>query len=51
MKQSKNIQEPQDDSDDHDSIQYRLDGSLHGYKAVDQPKQNTHNDQGYHYLK
>jgi len=51
MKKSKNIQKPQHHGNDHDSIQDRLDRSLHWYEAVDQPKQNTHHDQNYQYLK
>jgi len=44
MKKSKYIQKPQHDSDDHDCVQYGLDCSLHGYEAVDQPKQEAHHD-------
>jgi hypothetical protein len=45
MKDSKNVQEPQHNTNDHDCVQNGLDRSLHGYEAVDQPKQNTHHDQ------
>jgi hypothetical protein len=46
MKESKDIQEPQDYKNDHDSIQDRLDGSCHRNEAVDEPEKNTHHDQG-----
>jgi hypothetical protein len=44
MKQSKNVEQPQNHSNNHDCIQDGLDRSLHGYQ-VDQPKQNTDYDQ------
>jgi hypothetical protein len=42
MEQSKDIQEPHRDSDDHDCIQDRLDRPLHWYEAVNQPKKDAH---------
>ena len=45
MEQSEHIQKPDHHSDDHDCIQNGLDRSLHWYEAIDQPKQDTHNDQ------
>ena len=51
MEQSKNVQQPQHDADHYDRIQYGLDRSLHWHIAVDQPKQNAHNDQNQQYLK
>ena len=45
MKESKNVQEPQNRTDHHDCVQNGLNRSLHWYEAVDQPKQNTHHDQ------
>jgi hypothetical protein len=51
VKHSKHIQKPQHYDDDHDRIQDGLDRSLHGYESVDQPKQNTHDDQNHQYLK
>ena len=51
MEKSKNVQQPQHDADHHDRIQYGLDRSLHWHVAVDQPKQNAHDDQNQQYLK
>jgi hypothetical protein len=51
MKKSKNVQKPHNRGDHYDCIQNGLDRSLHWYEAVDQPKQNTHDDQDYQYLK
>jgi hypothetical protein len=51
MEKPKNIQKPQHHADHHDRVQYGLDRSLHGYVAVDQPKQNTYHDQNHQYLK
>jgi hypothetical protein len=48
MKQTENIQEPQDHDDHHDGIQDRLDRPLHRNKAIDEPEQNTHYDQNHH---
>jgi hypothetical protein len=42
------VQEPENDDDDNDGVQNGLDRSLHGYEAIDEPKQNSHNDQNYH---
>jgi hypothetical protein len=43
MKQSKNVQQPQNHDNNHDRIQDGLDRSLHWYQ-VDQPKQNADYD-------
>jgi len=45
MKNSKNIQKPQNYGNDHDNIQDRLDGSCHWYEAINQPEENTNHDQ------
>lgn len=45
MEHSKGIQEPQDDSNHHSSIQNPLNGILHRYKPIDDPEKNTHHDQ------
>jgi hypothetical protein len=45
MNQSEYIQKPQHHSDDHDCVQDGLNGSLHWYEAVDEPKQNAYHDQ------
>jgi hypothetical protein len=44
MKQSKNIEQPQNHGNNHDRIQDGLDRSLHRYQ-VDKPKQNADYDQ------
>jgi hypothetical protein len=49
-KKPKNIQKPEYYANDDDSVQNGLNRPLHWNEAVDQPKQNTHNDQSYHYL-
>jgi hypothetical protein len=46
MQESKGIQEPQDYTNDHDSIQDRLDGARHRNEAVDEPEKNPNHDQG-----
>jgi hypothetical protein len=47
---SKNVQEPQDNDNNHDGIQDRLNGTRHWYESVDKPKNNTSHDQDYYYL-
>jgi hypothetical protein len=47
MEQSKDIQEPQNYENDHDSIQDRLNGARHRYEAIDEPEQNTNHDQNH----
>jgi hypothetical protein len=47
---SKNVQEPQDNRNDHDGIQDRLNGARHRYESVDEPENNTNHDQDYHHL-
>jgi hypothetical protein len=44
MKQSENVQEPQDHADHHHGIQDGFNRSLHRYEAIDEPQQNTHYD-------
>ncbi len=41
MKQPEDIQQPQDDCDDYDTIQNGLDRSLHGDEAIHQPQQDA----------
>jgi hypothetical protein len=50
MKESKNIQQPQDHGNDHDAVQNGLDLSLHGDEAIHQPQENTHNDKNFQQL-
>jgi hypothetical protein len=47
---SKNAQKPQDNSNNNDSIQDRLNGTRHWYESVDEPENNTNDDQDYYYL-
>ena len=47
VKQSKDIQEPQDHRNHDNAIQNRLDGSLHGNEPIDQLQQNTHHDENF----
>jgi len=51
MKQSKNIQDPQNYSNNHDAVQNGLDGPLHWNEAIDQPQENTHHDENFQDLK
>jgi hypothetical protein len=48
-KKPKYIQEPQHHNDHNNSIQNGLNRSLHGNESVNQPEQNTHDDQNRHY--
>jgi hypothetical protein len=50
MKNSKDIQEPQNHENDYDGIQDRLDGPGHRYEAINQPEKNTNYDQSHEYL-
>jgi hypothetical protein len=43
VEQSKNVQEPYDEHDHHNSIQDALDLTLHRNEAIDQPKQDAYN--------
>jgi hypothetical protein len=45
MKESKDIQKPQDYEDDRDGVQDRLDGSCHRDVTVDEPEENSSHDQ------
>jgi hypothetical protein len=50
MKESKNIQEPQDHANHHNGVQNRLDGRCHWDEAIHQPQKDSHHDQDFHYL-
>jgi len=50
VKQSKNIQQPQNHGNHYDAVQNSLDGSLHGDEAIHQPQKNTHHDQNFQEL-
>jgi len=47
---SKNIQKPQNYTDDHNPIQNRLNRSCHRYVAINQPEENTNYDQDHYEL-
>src|ERR1700681_4554832 len=47
---SKNVQKPQNYDDNHDCIQDRLNGARHGDEVVDEPQENTDDNQSHHYL-
>jgi hypothetical protein len=46
--ESKYVQKPQHHNDHNDRVQNGLNRSLHGYEAVDKPKQYSYNDQNRH---
>jgi hypothetical protein len=50
IKESKNIQDPQNHGNDHDAVQDRFDGSLHGNEAIHQPQEDTHHDENFEQL-
>jgi hypothetical protein len=50
MEQSKYIEEPEHDANDHDCVQDGLDTACHGDETIHQPKQDAHYDQGYENL-
>jgi hypothetical protein len=50
IKQSKHIEKPQDHRDDDNAVQDGLNRSLHRDKTIDQPEQNTNNNQDHNYL-
>jgi hypothetical protein len=45
MKQTKNVEEPQDHSDNDDSIQDGFDTVRHRDEPIDQPQEDAHYDQ------
>src|SRR5690242_8523605 len=47
MHQSKDIQEPHDDHNDHHSIQDRLNRSCHGDETINQPEENSNYDKNH----
>jgi hypothetical protein len=47
-KQPKDIQQPQHNGNHHYTVQDRLDRSLHGNEPVDEPQDNSNNDQYDH---
>jgi len=50
MKNSKNIQEPQNHHDDHDRVQDGFNGSRHWDESINQPKENANHDQNHNQL-
>jgi hypothetical protein len=47
VKESGDVEYPQDYKDDYDSIENRLDGALHGNESIHKPEENTHDDQNF----
>ena len=47
LEKSKDIQEPQNYENDHDSIQDRLNGARHWNEVIDEPEENTNHDQNH----
>ena len=45
MEEPKYIEQPYDHSDNHDPVEDRLDRSLHGDEAVNQPEQHSDGDE------
>ncbi len=50
MEQSKYVEEPDNDANDHDGVQDRLDASCHGDETIHQPQEDAHDDQCYENL-
>ena len=50
MKESKNIQDPQNHGNNYDAIQNGLDGGLHRDEAIHQPQKDTHHDENFEQL-
>jgi len=50
MKEPKHIQEPQDHTNDDDSIQDRFDAPCHGDEPIHQPQQNADRDEDFQEL-
>jgi len=50
IENSKNIQEPENYDNNHDSIQDRLNRSGHRYVAINQPEENANYDQDHYEL-
>jgi hypothetical protein len=50
IEEPENIQEPENYGDYYYRVQDRLDCSLHGNEAVDQPQDYSYHDQNHHYL-
>jgi hypothetical protein len=46
MKGSKNVQQPQHNTNDHDCVQDRLDAACHGDETIHQPQEDANDDQG-----
>jgi hypothetical protein len=50
VKQSENIQQPQNHGNDNDAVQDGLDGALHGDEAIHQPQKHTYHNQNFQKL-
>jgi hypothetical protein len=50
VEQSKYVEEPQHDTNDHDGVQDGLNTACHGDEAIHQPQQNTNYDENAYKL-
>jgi len=50
MEQSKDVQEPQDNGEDHDAVQNRLDGCLHRNEPIHEPQKHADYDENFDQL-
>jgi hypothetical protein len=50
MKESKNIEQPQNHSNHHNAVQNGLDGRLHGNESIHKPQKNAHHDENFQEL-
>jgi hypothetical protein len=51
VQESENVQEPKNDDDNDDRVQNGFDGALHRDKAIDEPEQDSDDDQDDQHLK
>lgn len=47
MKESRDIQYPQDDSNNYNCVENGLDGGLHWNETIHQPQNDTYHDQDF----
>jgi hypothetical protein len=50
MNEPEDIEEPQNYRNDHDAVENRLDGSLHGNEAIHEPEKDTHHNKNFQEL-
>jgi hypothetical protein len=42
---TKSVQQPKDGDNDHHNVENRFDFAIHRDKTIDEPQQNTHNNE------